>query len=150
MIRRAELKDAGRIAYLMLRWDAELPTHIHALRGNAKYAEQSAHIVVTNPRYHAMAYELDGEIIAGYVLSVGAEILSPDIVASMFMWYVLPAYRDKFIGVRLLFHAMEYAKSLNAKRIDVFPWADSASVDRLLTRPAFGFSHLANIYTRFL
>jgi L-amino acid N-acyltransferase YncA len=149
MIRRAVIDDVGDGAYLMLKWDSELPEHIKALEGNAKHAESIATLVITNPRFHTFVVERDDRLIAAYSLSITGDLFTPHPVAIMCMWYVLPEYRHEMIGVRLLLDAIKYAKSLNVSRMDVAPWADSMNADRLLTRKSFGFMHTANLYSRF-
>jgi hypothetical protein len=147
MIRRATVDDVGRIAYFMLKWDSELPSHLKATNGDSKYVEQVAHFIVNDHRYHTYVYEQNKEVIGIYCFSLLDDLLVNYNVASLFMWYVLPRCRSGLVGLKLLTDAITRAKDLGAGRVDVFPWADHKAASRILER--LGGCHLTNIYSFF-
>jgi len=139
-IREVKSSDVGMIAYLILKWDNELPSWVKQVHGRADYAERAARLVVDNPsKFIArLAHADDGQMIGGYCINRATGVFNPEPYGQLLMWYVLPSFRgNRLYGLRLLVDALRMAKKEKLIRLEAFPWADQENVERVLNRLGF-------------
>ena len=129
--------DAGKVAYMILKWDAELPEHLRMLHGDAVYAEQAANFIITSPLIYAYKLEIDRELAGGYALQSALGIFSPKRYGQLLMWYVDPKHRGGLHGLRLLKHAMKMTRDNGLAWLEVNPWADAHGANYVLTKLGF-------------
>lgn len=143
-IRPATLKDVGRIAYLMLVWDAELPPHVKMLNGDAAQAERTATQITSDPCYVTQVLEVNSEVVGVMVISVinGLFCAKPYGVLNL---VVHPKQRSgKLYGLHLLNKAVELARQAQLAWLESNPWADAHGMQFVLDR--LGFMELTRGY----
>ena len=137
MIRKATKEDIGRIAYLILKWDAELPAELRMLDGDIPYAEQAAGLVVTSDQFYLCVLEIEGALAGGYCLHAAQGVFSPKKYGQLLMWYVEPKYRGGRHGYKMLRHAIDVTKQSGLAWLEVNPWSDSRGAHSVLKKLGF-------------
>lgn len=137
MIRKATKEDIGMIAYMIIKWDAELPPHRRMLDGDVSYAEYAAGLIVTNDKFHTCVLDIDGQVEGGYCLNTAQGVFSPKRYGQLLMWYVSPKHRDGRYGYKMLRHAMDSAKQSGLFWMEVNPWSESRGAHRVLEKLGF-------------
>jgi hypothetical protein len=130
-------RDAGKIAYMILKWDAELPDHLRMLNGDAVYAEQAANFIIASPLIYGYKLEIDKELAGGYALQSAQGIFSPRRYGQLLTWYVDPKHRAGLNGFRLLKHAIKTATDNKLAWLEVNPWADAHGAQYVLAKLGF-------------
>lgn len=137
-LRQATREDVGLIAYLILKWDAELPPHLRMLNGNAQAAERAANIAASTPeQFYTCLLEMDGVLVGGYCLHSALGIFSPQRYGQLLMWYVDPKYRGGRQGYQMLKDAISVTKLSGLAWLEVNPWADSRGAHKILNKLGF-------------
>jgi GNAT superfamily N-acetyltransferase len=143
-IRPATADDIGRIAYLVLQWNFELPEHLQRVEGGAPHAQRIAEVVVGDPRFVTRLLEVEDEVVGGICLHLGSNLFSLSQHGQLMMWYVDPKHRGGLHGLRLLKDAIRLADELKLGWLEIYPWADDTGASRVLER--LGFHHGVNMY----
>lgn len=145
-VRKVEPRDLAQVAYMILKWDSELPEWCQQVQGVIARAERAAQIIVSGDGSVSEGYVLEegGEVIGGCAVVKAVGIFSPNPYGQLLMWYVLPEHRGKLHGLRLLKKAMEVSKECGLEWLEAYPWADDAGAAKVLER--LGFKYAVNSF----
>lgn len=137
-LRKATERDLGKVAYMIMKWHREIPDEVKFFDGTSQQAEQAAEYLIKLPNYLTMLVEEDGEVVAGYSLNIIHGVFENRKYGQLVCWYVLPQYRGhRFLGIRLLTHAIKTAQELHLDRIEANPWYKDEGTKAVLQRLRF-------------
>lgn len=136
-LRQATFTDAGKIAYLILVWDNELPDWLKMVRGDAAGAHRTAELMCS-PKFVTWVAEEDGEVVAAMAINQCISLFGWSPYGNIAGLFVLPKYRGgRMIGLRLLYKAKELKQQYNWAWLEMNPWADDKNTKKVLERLAF-------------
>jgi len=145
-IRPIDANDVGKIAYMIMRWNSELPEWLRRVEGGARHAQAIAEAIVANERFIGRALELDGQVIGGLCIFLGDNLFSLRQYGQLMMWYVEPEHRGGLHGIRLLREAIKIAEERKLGWLETYPWADDEGASRLL--PRLGFFDSCSVFVK--
>lgn len=143
-MRPATYFDAGRIAYLILVWDDELPKFLRMVNNDAEAAYRAAELMC-GPDFATWVVEEDNEIVGLLTIKKATSIFGFHSYGSIVGVFVLPKYRgQRLLGLRLLNKAKELKATHKWDWLEMNPWADDKNTKRVLER--LGFDEAIHTY----
>jgi len=142
-LRVAMPQDIGQIAYMIYKWDNDLPERERQV-GTSENAERAATLLVNRDNYITYVLEKGDELIGIYCILLTVSLWNP-IPYGLLHLFVHKSYRGgKFLGLRLLKSAVDMAKTMDIKYLGILPRKDARGINSILKR--LGFEYTNNGY----
>jgi hypothetical protein len=142
-LRRANDKDVGNLAYMIFKWDGELPEEDRQVK-TAVNAELAANRMLNNKEYITYILEEDDNAIGALCIIIVNGIWNPKPYGLLHL-FVHKKYRNgKLIGFKLLKFSIEIAKEVGLLYLGMLPGVNDRGTNYVLSR--LGFEHTNNGY----
>lgn len=143
MIRLATPDDVPALVTLGVRFLNETPYHMH-LAASPTHLEELARALIASEDAVIFVAERHGEVVGCLALHVFPHPMSGERTANELVWWVNPEARG--VGVLLLRRGEEWAKAMDATRMQMVAPTAAPEVARFYTHA--GFTPVETMYER--